>query len=722
MIRSPLQPVSTGLTGETGQDRCLNADRFLASRHASSGVKRLVSAVAMGALLGVGAQVVAAPPAGDQNAAANESQEQTWKINLKDADIRAFITQIADITGYSFVINPRVKAKVTVISNTPMNREEVYEMFLSVLNVHGFSAIPGEDVIKIVLENEAKQGAANLDRFKKVPADQLVTQVIEVKNANALELVPILRPMVAKYGHLAGVAASNALIISDHVNNINRIRSLVRELDSPADYKLEVIQLQEAWVGDLVKLLEQLAPTELGKAGAGKGGPGGKFSVVADERSNRLIVKGDDVFRDKVRDLVAKLDQPAAVSGATKVINLRNADAEKLAELLKGIMGDIEKNVSKGGEGGAPGGGGGSQSTKVSIYADEGLNALVVRAEPSMMTEIEAIVEQLDVRRAQVLIEAAIVEISDGLSRALGVQLAAGANNVPAAITNFSNGGVSAATVIGAIISDTGTIPGVPDGAAIAFGEKKDDGKVWGALIQALATSGQAKLLSTPSIITMDNQESEIVVGQNVPFRTGSTSTGTDGLSNPFTTIERQDVGLTLRVTPSISDGELVRLEIEQESSSIAPSNEAASDIITNKREIKTSVLADNLETIVLGGLISENYRFSEAKVPLLGDIPLIGALFRTTTRNKEKANLMVFLRPTILRNKGEAKTIVEDRYNRLWKLNLDLKAQTEGEEAVGELVRPEVESLFLGNPLEDRSKSKKDPVLIKPDQEPKVL
>ncbi|GAA3948627.1 GspD family T2SS secretin variant XcpQ [Allohahella marinimesophila] len=664
---------------------------------------RLVSAVAMSALLGVSAPVLAAPPAGQQNGAASESQEQTWKINLKDADIRAFITQIADITGYSFVINPRVKAKVTVISNTPMNREEVYEMFLSVLNVHGFSAIPGEDVIKIVLENEAKQGAANLDRFKKVPADQLVTQVIEVKNANALELVPILRPMVAKYGHLAGVAASNALIISDHVNNINRIRSLVRELDSPADYKLEVIQLQEAWVGDLVKLLEQLAPTELGKAGAGKGGPGAKFSVVADERSNRLIIKGDDVFRDKVRDLVAKLDQPAAVSGATKVINLRNADAEKLAELLKGIMGDIEKNVSQGGEG-AAGGGGGGQSTKVSIYADEGLNALVVRAEPSMMTEIEAIVEQLDVRRAQVLIEAAIVEISDGLSRALGVQLAAGANNVPAAFTNFSNGGVSAATVIGAIISDTGTIPGVPDGAAIAFGEQKDDGKVWGALIQALATSGQAKLLSTPSIITMDNQESEIVVGQNVPFRTGSTSTGTDGLSNPFTTIERQDVGLTLRVTPSISDGELVRLEIEQESSSIAPSNEAASDIITNKREIKTSVLADNLETIVLGGLISENYRFSEAKVPLLGDIPLIGALFRTTTRNKEKANLMVFLRPTILRNKGEAATIVEDRYNKLWKLNLDLKAQTEGEEAVGNLVRPDVESLFLGNPLEDRS------------------
>lgn len=667
-------------------------------------IKPIVSAAALTLMLGISGVALAAP--GDANSSAaqgaeSDSQEQTWKINLKDADIRAFITQIADITGYSFVINPRVKAKVTVISNTPMNRDEVYEMFLSVLNVHGFSAIPGEDVIKIVLENEAKQGAANLSRFDKVPADQLVTQVIEVKNANALELVPILRPMVAKYGHLAGVAASNALIISDHVNNIERIRSLVGQLDSPANYKLEVIQLKEAWVGDLVKMLEELAPAELGKAAA-KGGPGSKFSVVADERSNRLILKGDDVFRDKVRDLVRKLDQPAAVSGATKVIHLRNADAEKLAELLKGLMGEIEQGSKTGG---AEGSVVAAKGGKVSIYADEGLNALVVRADPSMMTEIEAIVEQLDVRRAQVLIEAAIVEISDGLSKALGVQLAAGGNSIPAAFTNFSNVGVSAATVIGAIIADSPQVAGIGDGGAIAVGERKDNGKTWGALIQALSTSGQAKLLSTPSIITMDNEESEIVVGQNVPFRTGSTSTGTDGLSNPFTTIERQDVGLTLRVTPSISDGELVRLEIEQESSSIAPSNEAASDIITNKREIKTSVLADNLETIVLGGLISENYRFSEAKVPLLGDIPLIGALFRTTTRNKEKANLMVFLRPTILRNKGEAKTIVEDRYNKLWELDLELKSRREGDESIMDLQRPDVESLFLGNPLEDRGR-----------------
>ncbi|MBU6952187.1 type II secretion system secretin GspD [Hahella sp. HN01] len=621
------------------------------------------------------------------------AEDQTWKVNLKDADIRAFITQIADITGYSFVVDPRVKGKVTVVSNAAMGRDEVYEMFLSVLNVHGFAAIPSEGIIKIVQQNEAKQTAENTSIFKTVPQEQLVTRVIQVKNANALELVPILRPMVAKYGHLAGVAAANALIISDHVNNIARIERIVSELDSPSNYQLEVIQLKDAWVGDMVKLLEELAPSELGK-GAPKG-PANKFSVVADERSNRLILKGDENFRDKMRLLIAKLDQPAAVSGTTKVINLRHADAEALAELLKGLMGDISPAKGEGAAA-APGGG------KVSIYPDEGLNALVVRAEPSMMKEIEAIVQQLDVRRAQVLIEAAIVEISDGLSRQLGVQMAAGdltGKSGPATVTNFTNVGISASAILAAIASNsTPSIGG--DIAAVAIGEA-DGKKGWGALIQALGTSGQANLLSTPSIITMDNLQSEIIVGQNVPFRTGQTGTGTDGTSNPFTTIERQDVGLTLRVTPSISDGDLVRLEIEQETSSIAPSNESASDIITNKRQIKTSVLADNAETIVLGGLMSENYKLSEAKVPLLGDIPLLGALFRSTKREKDKQNLLVFLRPTILRNKEEAKKASQDKYDQLWELNLSIKRDHKGDKHAETMIKPSMDSVYRENAFE---------------------
>jgi len=623
------------------------------------------------------------------------ANEQTWKVNLKDADIRAFITQIADITGYSFVVDPRVKTRVNVISNAPMNREAIYEMFLSVLNVHGYTAIPTDGVIKIVQQTSAKQSAQNISRFGKIPQEQLVTRVIQVKNANALELVPILRPMVAKYGHLAGVAAANALIISDHVSNIARIERIVDELDSPSNYQLEVVQLKEAWVGDMVKLLEALAPRELGK---GPAKAANKFSVVADERSNRLILKGDENFRGNMRELIAKLDQPAAVSGTTKVINLSHADAEDLAELLKGLMGDIVAPAAGNQPKSAT-----AVSSKVSIFPDEGLNALVVRAEPSMMKEVENIIEQLDVRRAQVLIEAAIVEISDSLSQQLGVQLLAGdisGSSGPVGLTNFTNAGLSAATVLQAIAAESTDINIGQDLGILGIGQQDSRGG-WGALIQALAGSGQANLLSTPSIITMDNQQSEIVVGQNVPFRTGETATGTDGTTNPFTTIERQDVGLTLRVTPSISDGDLVRLDIEQESSSISSASVAgAADLVTNKRQIKTSVLADNTETIVLGGLMSENSVSTENKVPLLGDIPVLGALFRSTSTSQEKQNLLVILRPTIMRNKLEAKAISDGKYQGLWELNLEIKRDNEGDEAADAAVRPDINEFYKGNKL----------------------
>src|SRR5690606_22485270 len=280
-----------------------------------------------------------------------QAQEQTWKVNLKDADIRAFVTQVADITGYSFVVDPRVKGKVTVISQTPMTRDGIYERFLSVLQVHGFGAIPWGGVIRIVQRSDAKQLADNDSYLRQVPSEPLVTRVIELKNGNALELVPILRPMVAKYGHLAGVAAANSLIISDHVSNIDRITRLVRELDSPSSYELDVVQLEHAWVGDLVKMLQELAPSELGQTA--QKGAAAKFSVVADERSNRLLIKGDDNFRVRIRDLVYKLDQPAVSSGTTQVIRLRHADAKTMAELLRGLMGQMASATGTASTGGA---------------------------------------------------------------------------------------------------------------------------------------------------------------------------------------------------------------------------------------------------------------------------------------------------------------------------------------------------------------------------------
>ena len=632
--------------------------------------------------------------------------EQTWKVNLKDADIRAFVTQISDITGYSFVIDPRVKGKVTVVSNAPMNRDAVYEMFLSVLQVHGFAAIPSAGVIKIVQQNEAKQKANNLSLLSNVPSEQLVTRVIQVKNANALELVPILRPMVAKYGHLAGVAAANALIISDHISNIKRISGIIDELDSPSQYELEVVQLTEAWVGDLVKLLEELAPSELGKAGAKRSA--NKFSVVADERSNRLIIKGDENFRGKIKKLIRKLDQPAATSGTTKVIRLKHADAKEMAELLKGIMGDISSETKdKGAKK--------SSGASATVYADEAINALVIRAEPSVLKETEEIIRQLDIRRAQVLIEAAIVEIGDDNTQGLGVQWAMydQGGSIPGAVTNFGEVGLSASSVLSAIAADDPTAVGGVAQGGLTFGFGGTNGGVqWGALIQALDSNVDANLLSTPKIITMDNQESSIIVGQNIPIKTGESTTTGDGTTNPFTTISREDIGVKLVVTPSISEGDLVRLEITQEISSIADSVEVTTDVVTQKREIKTNVLAEDGETIVLGGLITEDYKTKVSKVPFLGDIPWIGALFRSTETKRVKRNLLVFLRPTILRDKEKTRQVSEEKFNALWELNLGIKEDRGRirERSEGEIIpRPAVESLFDGNRLNDTIPEKEE-------------
>ncbi|NWN91748.1 type II secretion system secretin GspD [Marinobacter adhaerens] len=600
-------------------------------------------------------------------------QGETWRLNLKDADIRAFVTQVADITGYSFVVDPRVKGKVTVLSSAPMNKDEIYDLFLAVLNVHGFTAIPGEEVIKVVQQVDAKQSAESTGRFESMPSEQLITRVIQIDNANALELVPILRPLVAKYGHLAGVAAANALIISDHSSNIQRIEQIVRELDSPSKYEVEVIRLKEAWVGDMVTLLQELAPDELGRGS--KDNAARKYSVTADERSNRLILRGDEAFRDKMRGLITQLDQPSATGGSTKVIRLKHADAEKLTELLEGVMGERTREG-----GGSSGAASGKPDGKFSVFADEGLNALVVRGEPSLMQEAEEIVAALDVRRAQVMIEAAIVEISDEMGQDLGVQVAVGdesGSSTPVMGTNFGNVGKSLGDVLTAILTDSAIQPAT-GGVTIGAGARDKNGLSWGVLLQALSTSAAANLLSTPSIITLDNQESEIIVGQNVPFRTGQSTVTGDGTTNPFTTIERRDIGLTLKVTPTISADDLVRLVVEQTTENVADSIEDASDIVTNKREIKTTVLADDGETIVLGGLTRDDYQINKSKVPLLGDIPYLGRLFSSESERRVKRNLLVFLRPKIMLGKADAVSATSEKFRKLWKVNLDIRDKLE--------------------------------------------
>ena len=585
------------------------------------------------------------------------AEDQNWQVNLKDADISAFIGQIADITGKSFVIDPRVKGKVTVVSTETMNTEAVYELFLSVLKVHGYAAVPAGEVIMVVQQNSVKQQGRDLEAKFKKQSQEMVTKVITIKNTPALDLVPILRPLVAKYGHLAGVKSANALIISDHASNINRIEQIIDRLDKSGSEELEVIQLKEAWVGNVVTMLQSLDPDKVAQGKGSKSRGAGSIRVVADERSNRLIIKGEKTARQRIRTLIEQLDKPSYFSGSAKVIRLKYADAKKLAELLKAVMsesdsGGKDANKAKG---------------KASIHADEELNALVVRAEPSILKEIDDIIHELDVRRAQVLIESAIVEVTGDVTDSLGFQWAVGDTDNPVAGTNFGNAGQSLSQIATGIAAKT---PTLSNGLTLG-GFKQTNGEVdFGVIIQALESQSNTNLLSTPSIMTLDNQEAEIVVGQNVPFLTGSTSSSSN--SNPFTTISREDIGVTLKIKPHIHEGNELRLEVEVSAESVANTTvQGQADLITNKRKLKTMILAADQETIVLGGLISDDITETESKVPFLGDIPLIGWLFKSKSTQHVKRNLMVFLRPTIVLDKQKATSLTHDKYNGIWEFEL---------------------------------------------------
>lgn len=620
--------------------------------------------------------------------ALHAEDEQSWKINLKDAEIRAFITQVADITEKSFVIDPRVKGKVTVISHSSLSREEVYELFLSVLHVHNFAAVPSVDgLIKIVPNNTATKDTIRLDSKNQVKGEELVTRVIPVKNTPVNELIQVLRPMIAQHGSLAAVPSVNAIIISDHGANIERIMSIIDKIDGAESEEIEVIQLKQAWVTDIVALLENLTPVETGSASGARGKASAasattRVRVVADERTNRLILKGEKSARSRVRELIEKLDSPAeSITGSTKVIYLRYAQASKVAEILTSL---VSKNTQA-----APRTTKSSKSaedltrTPTYIQADETLNALVVKADPASLEELQDIIRQLDVRRSQVLIEAAIIEVKGDVGRALGVQWGFGdnGNNAPVGGVSFSDFGNSLNNVGASVLAASsstliGATHSLSDGLTLAGGKFNSDGDFsFGAFLQAVSTTSNANILSTPSIVTLDNEEAEIIVGQEVPITTGSTTTTGSSLT-PFTTTERKDVGLTLRVTPHIHEGNSIRLEIDQQSSNLSTSArdvEAGANTITTKRSIKTTVLAEDKEYIVLGGLVQEDDNERITKVPLLGDIPFIGALFRSTQVDREKKNLMVFLKPTILREPGSAGDISKGKYQKIRELQLEI-------------------------------------------------
>lgn len=565
-------------------------------------------------------------------------------LNFNETDINAVISAVSGMTGRNFIVDPRVKGKVTVISHRSLKASEVYQVFLSVLKVHGFAAIPGKNVTKIVPEVNAKQDAITTGGQITPLSDEFITQVLEIKNVDAAQLVPVLRPLVPQRGHLAAYPASNVLVISDSAANILRLKKIISSIDQVSGDEIEVIALQYASASEIVRIIQQLSTQDPKQK---------KNNLIADDRTNSILLGGNKAERLGIKALVAHLDTPVDVGGATQVVYLRNAVAKDLVPVLTGVSKSVTS--AKGKTAAA------DTSATISIQADENTNALVITAPPDVFRSLRSVIRRLDVRRAQVLVEAVIAEVSSNASEEFGIQWGAGsAKEGIAGLVNFSLG-TSITSFAGASLTSP---PSLGNGLSVVAGNPNGSDPVAG-LIRALNSDDKSNILSTPSLVTLDNEEAEIVVGSNVPFVTGSYSSTGGGSTptNPFQTVQREDVGLTLRITPQINEGNAIKLNVVQEVSSV-DTNAKAVDLVTKKRSIKTNVIVDDGKMIVLGGLIEETQVELEQRVPGLGSIPLLGWFFRYNTTELKKTNLMVFLQPTILKDAAVASSYTGDKYN----------------------------------------------------------
>jgi general secretion pathway protein D len=595
--------------------------------------------------------------------------------NYKDADLGQVVEAVSQVTGKNFIIDPRVKAQVTMLSSTPMTPDAFYEAFLAILQVHGFVAVHAGAVYKIIPDANARtMPGVDLPDTVNAGSDEVVTQVVALRNVSAAQLVPILRPLIPQYGHLAAYTASNILIISDRANNVSRMLRIIERIDRSTDDQIEVIRLEHASAVEVVRVVNQLASAAGAEAGA-------QAKVIADERTNSVLLSGEKNQRLKLRALVAHLDTPLDKGGGTTVRYLKYADADKLATKLKEQIAATTAATAGAGAGGGAGGGSTSSSADKStvIWAEPTTNSLVITAPPKAMRQLMDIIDRLDIRRLEVQVEAIIVEITGNKNIDLGVNWAvdasgsnigAGAWNEPIGAAGTSIAGVAAAAVGGTAALSSAS---VPTAFTYAVGRIASSGTNFAAIVSAIAGTANTNIISTPTIITLDNQEAQIKVTTEVPFITGqysstataaSTTTGAAGIVNPFQTIQRQDVGTILKITPQITDDGTILLKIDQEVSQLIKSAIATVDVQTSKRVISTRVLAQDGEMIVLGGLISDNVTESEQRVPILGSIPWLGNLFKTRSSTKDKTDLMIFLRPKILVNREQMATETEAKYN----------------------------------------------------------
>ncbi|MDX8401041.1 MAG: type II secretion system secretin GspD [Mariprofundaceae bacterium] len=584
-------------------------------------------------------------------------------LNFKNADIHALIEFVAGFSGKNFLVDNRVRGKVTIVSPTPISEQEAYEVFLSVLEVNGFAAVPSGPVVKIVPRAESKQKSVPVRARRGGAADDaMVTQVIRLRYADAQQLVALIRPLISPNSHLVAYPRGNMMLLTDSASNIARIQKILRLLDRKDAVGVQLFRLKHASADKLAATLGTLYTAAQGRGGPATGG----IKAIAHQPGNMLIVVGQPQLINEVAQVIDRLDvAPEADSGRLQVRYLKYAKAEDVAAVVNQLVG----GAGKGGKGGSKP----LFSGDVRLVADKTTNALMITADPSDMAAVNGIIDRLDVRRRQVLVEALIVEVSANAAEQFGIEWRGLSDFTQPGRkvfggTNFtSQAGTSIGTVAATPLNPgNGLVVGLVDGT-ITFG-----GQTFlniGALARALESKADTNVLSTPNLLTMDNEEAEIVVGQNVPFITGQSATQ-GGVANPFQTIERKDIGLTLRVKPQISEGDMVRLELYQEISSLdTNAGVQGSDLITNKRSIKTVVLANDGQMIVLGGLMRDDATTGVQRVPCLGAIPILGEPFKFTENLHRKTNLMVFLRPHVIKSASDIDRLTNAKYGEIRKL-----------------------------------------------------
>jgi general secretion pathway protein D len=632
----------------------------------------------------------------------------TVTLNFVNADIDGVVKAIADITGKNFALDPRVKGTVNIVSARPMSRALVYDVFLSALRLQGFAAVEEGGIVKIVPEADAKLESGSTvgphDR-SRAHGDEVQTRVFVLRYESASQLVPVLRPLIAPNNVVNAYPGSNTLVITDYASNLRRIEKIIDAIDVPSGTDAAVIPLHYASALDVAQTVNRLFPEPSQAAGAPDGVQ--RMVVVADARSNSLLARSDNPARlSQLRAVVAALDSSSSATGNIHVVYLRNAEAVKVADTLRAIYQGESGSVPHPASGSGSGSAGGYSATPAAsmstasgtsqpqtpattplaqssissspasssavasiIQADAATNSIIINAPDAIYNNLRAALDKLDVRRAQVYVEALIAEITSDKAAEFGIQwqdLSGAVSTNGAHAFGGTNFGTPSQNILSiaqnpasagqglniGVIKGTVTIPGI--GQVLNLG----------LLVRALESDSTANILSTPTLLTLDNEEARIVVGQNVPFITGQYAlSGAATTPTPFQTVERQDVGLTLRIKPQILQGGAVRLQLYQEVSSVQDTTNPAG-VITNKRSIESTVMVDNGQIIVIGGLIQDTVSDGTNKVPVVGDLPLVGGLFRYNTRSRTKTNLMVFLRPTVLRDTAAAGPLTNDRYD----------------------------------------------------------